>query len=175
MRRFVPIAAIVGAVAALLVGGWLLIAGRDLGAAAAGPGTTAPTTRLPSMTYSSETPEAPQPFPSVPDAQVGGNHPLGSIRTGVDGRQLLVPLQDGQCGGEEARLLGEYGDRIEVEIHTLPMPAPASPPPGVTVSPDGSYSYGCVSFAPANGPYAVIDLRDPLGTRKIVVHQRYGS
>jgi hypothetical protein len=124
------------------------------------------------MIFSSDT-RTPQPFPTVPDAQVEGDHPLGPIRTGTDGRQLMVPLEDGHCGGEEAKLLGESGDRIEVEIHPLPMPAPATPPSGVTRRPDGSYDYGCLTYANSNGPYAVIDLRAPLGTRKIVVRYRY--
>ncbi|HET9139232.1 hypothetical protein [Actinophytocola sp.] len=172
MRNWLAVTAVTGVVTGLLVVGGVLLWGRDADdggrrAAAAGP---APTTSLPATPDHSMGARAPEPFPAVPNEQVDDGDEAGlplRVRTGEGGRTLMVPLQDSDCSGEEARLLGEYADRVEVELRTFGKP----PPPGTTLGPDGSY--GCVSFGPSDNPYAVIMLDGPLGDRRVIIRERF--
>jgi hypothetical protein len=170
MPKSVAIAGVVVAVLAIALGGWFVVSRKDSGTAgASGQPAAAPTTRLSVYSYPSGTPTA-QPYPTVPEAQLTGDGRARNwIRTRANGRQLLVPLADDDCSREEARLLGEYGDRVEVEIHPLPMPLPS----GATPGPDGTYAYGCMTMLGDNNLYAIIDLHDPLGARKVSVHTAY--
>jgi hypothetical protein len=160
-------AAAAGVAAALLVGAWLLLGGQDPGqqAAAAPPGVAA-TTVLSQPPDPSDGSEPPDPYPTVPSAQMRGDQVSTSkVRTDRDGRRLLVRLTELDCLSEEARLLGEHPDRVEVEIRTVAKP----PPPSVSVGPDGSY--GCMGYGASDGPYAVIELREPLGDRTVVIRR----
>jgi hypothetical protein len=60
-------------------------------------------------------------------------------------------------------LLGEYSDRVEVEVRTVFRPPPSS------IGSDGGY--GCMSVRTSGGPYAVIDLRESLGDRAVMVRR----
>jgi hypothetical protein len=145
--------------AVLLVGAWLLLGGPTR-AQAGNPvaDDVARTTELTTPPDPSDGSTPPRPFPTVPSAQVRGEHvsPWG-VRTGTDGRQLLIQLVETDCFSEEVRLLGEQADRVEVELRTVAKP----PPPSAEIGPDGSY--GCMGYGSADGPYAVVDLRDAIG------------
>jgi len=156
-----------GVAAVLLVGAWLLLGGRDTVQAGTDPGPeAAATTRLSFPPDPSDGSTPPDPYPTVPAAQRQGEEvgPAG-IRTGADGRRLLVQVMDTDCSSEEVRLLGEHDDRVEVEIRTVAKP----PPPGVSIGPDGSY--GCMGLGTSDGPYAVVDLAKPLGQRAVDVQR----
>jgi hypothetical protein len=166
MRNSIAVAAIVAAVAALLLGGWFLL--NSPGSTSAGG--PAPTTLL--VLPSGSTRPA---YPTVPPEQVrlvtdDGYAPL-DVRTTNDGRQLLIPMHDLECFTEEARLLAEHPDRVEVEIRALAKP----PPPGTTLDANGSYI--CASFeynGLEQGPHAAVDLAAPLGARSVVIHRKSG-
>jgi len=166
-RSWVTAGAAAAVAAVLLVGAWLVLGGaKQVQAGNAVPGDVARTTELTSPPDPSDGSSPPRPFPTVPSAQVRGQHvaPWG-VRTGADGRQLLVQLMETDCSGEEVRLLGEHADRVEVELRTVAKP----PPPSAEIGPDGSY--GCVGVGSADGPYAVVELRDPLGDRDVVIRR----
>ena len=161
------IAAVVALATVLLMGVWLVVAGpQRVQAGNAVPDDVARTTVLSSPPDPSDGSAPPRPFPTVPSAQVRGQHvaPWG-VRTGSDGQQLLIQVMETDCSDEEVRLRGEYPDRVEVELRTVAKP----PPPGAEIGPDGSY--GCGGIGTADGPYAVIDLRGPLGDRDVVIHR----
>ena len=150
----------------LLVGAWLLLGGPErVPAGNSAPSDVARTTVLTASPDPSDGSTPSRPFPAVPSAQVRGEHvsPWG-VRTGADGRQLLVQLMDTECSSQEVRLLGEHPDRVEVELRTVAKPLPS----GAEVGPGGGY--GCVGIGSAEGPYAVIDLGEPLGGREVVIH-----
>jgi hypothetical protein len=155
-----------GVAVVLLVGAWLLLGGRD----AVQAGTTRPdvaaTTVLSWPPDPSDGSKPPEPYPTVPSERVRGEHVgVSTVRTDGGGRRLLVQLMETDCSGEEVRLLGEHPDRVEVEVRTVLKP----PPPSVSIGPDGSY--GCMGIGVSDGPYAVIELREPLGDRAVVVHR----
>ncbi len=161
------VAAAVAMVAVLLVGVWLVLDGpRSAEAGNAVPDDVARTTVLTAPPDPSDGSTPPQPFPTVPSAQVQGQHlaPWG-VRTAAEGRQLLVQLLETECSSEEAHLRGEHPDRVEVDLRTVVKP----PPRNADIGPDGSY--GCVGIGTADSPYAVIDLRIPLGDREVVIHR----
>jgi hypothetical protein len=160
-----------GTAAVLLVGAWLLLGGRDTGqAGTALPSAAATTTVLawsPDTSYGAKPPN-PNPYPTVPSAQVRGDHVSDrAVRTDGGGRRLLVRVTDSDCSGAEVWFLGEYPDRVEVEIRPVAKP----PPPGVSIGSDGSY--GCVSIGTSDGPHAVIELQEPLGDRAVVIHRAF--
>lgn len=163
MRKIgVPVAGVVVVIVAVL-GGIFLFAGDERepdSGQAAGP---APTTRLsaPDVDPSGTEPVPDDPYPPVPSAQVDG--PLtGHVRTA--GRNLYIPVSDSaECPREQVWPHGEHADRVEVDIR-------ATPPPGMTTDAQGNggyFSYGC--GAGPDGPYAVIELAEPLGDRRLVV------
>lgn len=159
----VPIA-VGGAVAAVVVvlGGIFLFAGGpgDQAGRQAGP---APTTRLPMAGPDpSGTRPTGSPYPRVPDEQVDGSL-VPPARTA--GRTLYIPVRDGECVREEAWPRGEHADRVEVEIRFLPVPIPSD----ATTGPDGTVEFGCFGYGEEDVPYAVIELTEPLGDRRIVV------
>ena len=78
-------------------------------------------------------------------------------------RVLFVPAIDSKCTRDEIRLLREQSDLVEIEVRSVSKPKP----PDITVAPDGSY--GCAEIVSTNGNYAVVRLRDPLGTRMVQV------
>lgn len=156
-----------GVAAVLLGGGWFLLGGRDTVQAGTEPEMAA-TTTLSWPADPSDGSQPRDPYPTVPSAQVRDEQLAGwGVRTAADGRRLFVQLSDSACASEEARLLGEHPDRVDVEIHMVAKPLP----PDVSVSPDGSY--GCVGMSGSDGPYAVIDLSEPLGEREVVVRRVY--
>lgn len=156
-------AAVVAAV--LLVGAWFLLGGQGTGQAGTNPPEVASTTVLSRPPDPSDGSKPPDPYPTVPLAQLQGDHaPAGMVRTDADGRRLLVQLTELDCWSEEVRLLDEHRDRVEVEIRMVAKP----PPPSAGSSPDGSY--GCVSYSRSDAPHAVIELREPLGNRAVVLH-----
>jgi hypothetical protein len=159
------IAGAAAAVAAvLLAAGWFLLGRPEAGEAGAAPPAVAPTTVLSVPPDPSDGSTPPDPYPTVASDRVRGDHVSPwTVRTGSDGRQLLVQVADTDCYGEEVRLRGEHADRVDVEIRMVAKP----PPPGVSVAPDGSY--GCGSYGSADGPYAVLELREPLGDRAVVI------
>lgn len=169
MRNSLVIASVAAAVAALLlVGGWLLFGGRQPGTGAPGSGPPAPVTHLTWPPDPSGLPIAsrpPDPYPTVPAAQVRAENHDPSVRIGDGGRQLLIPVLDSDCVREEVRLLGEHADSVEVEVRLTP----GLPPPSVSVAPDGSY--GCMGFRNGFGPHAVIELHAPLGGRPVIIHR----
>ncbi len=155
-----------GVAAVLLAGGWFLLDRPETGAAGATTPEVAPTTVLSFPADPSNGSMPPNPYPTVPSERMRGDDTYSSqVRTGAGGRRLLVQVTDSDCYGEEVRLLGEHADRVEVEIRMVAKP----PPPGVSIGPDGSY--GCASYGPANSPYAVVELREPLGDRAVVIHR----
>lgn len=174
MRNSIAIAAVAAAVAALLIGGWFLLkpapGGTATGSSGSGP---APTTELawPSYPYGPPSTGAPEPYPTIPSAQVRteSQDAYGStrVRTARDGRQLLLPVVDSDCMAEEVRLLGQHPDRVDVEIRNVAKP----PPPSVSVAPDGSYGCLGISNGAGQGPHAAIDLTAPLGQRTVVIHR----
>lgn len=114
-------------VAVLPAGAWLVLGGaKQVQAGNAVPGDVVRTTELSSPPDPSDGSSPPRPFPTVPSAQVRGQHvsPWG-VRTGSDGRQLLVQLMETDCSSEEVRLLGEHADRVEVELRTVAKPPAA--------------------------------------------------
>ena len=168
-RVGVPIA-VAGVVVAVgvVLGGIILFAGDESesgGGQAAGP---APTTSLdlPWPDPSGTEPVPDDPYPKVPSEQVDGDL-RGVARTA--GRNLYIPVLDGDCGKEQAWLLGEHADRVAVEIRSLPFP----PPSGVT--PDANGSYGCMAYSPLSESHAVIELAEPLGDRRLVVTYDFGA
>lgn len=155
-----------GVAAVLLVGAWLLFGGRETEQA----GTTSPdvvtTTVLNWPPDPSDGSNPPDPYPTVPSAQVRGDHVSAwMVRTDGDGRLLMVQLTESDCSREVVRVLGQHPDRVEVEIQTVAKP----PPPSASVGPDGSY--GCMSFSALDGPFAVIELHEPLEDRTVVIHR----
>jgi hypothetical protein len=167
-RRRLAVGAAVVAVAAVLLGAWLL-RGTDPAAparpaAADGP---APTTTLRWAPQSSGGADAPEAYPKVPAERVdaGGHGRPGTFRTDRTGGTLFVPVVDMACSRDEARLLGEYPDHVDVEIRTVAKP----PPPGVSIAPDGGYS--CAGVSIGDGPHAVIALHAPLADRRVVVRR----
>jgi hypothetical protein len=169
MRSSVVIAGVAAVVAVLLIGGWLLFGNQQPNAVGAGSEPAAPLTELHWPPESSGLPSAshrPEPYPTVPSAQVRAEDDvIPSMRTGQNGRQLLVPVVDADCMREEVRLLGEHADRVEVEIRTVAKPVPAS----VSVDSHGSYSCGWMTYG--NGPHAAVELAAPLGERAVVIHR----
>lgn len=167
MRSSILIAGAAALVAAMLVGGWFLLGHREP-VNTAGSSEPAPLTTL-QRPHHSSTSSKRDPFPAVPSAQIQAEQETFSrLRTGKDGRQLLVPVFDSDCSFEEVRLLAEHRDRVEVEIRTVVKP----PPPGTSIAPDGSY--GCMSYNALNGPHAAVELRSPLGERAVVIHREPG-
>lgn len=156
--------AVAGVAAVLLVGAWLLLGGRDTGRAGSTPLAT--TTVLSWPPDPSDGSDPPDPYPTVPSTQMRGDDMSAwAVRTDADGR-LLVQARESDCSADHVRLLGEHPDRVEVEIRTVAKP----PPPGVTIGPDGSY--GCMSSGGSEGPYAVIELAEPLGDRAVVIDRQ---
>jgi hypothetical protein len=153
-----------GVAAVLLAGGWFLLDRPETDAAGASTPEVAPTTVLSFPADPSNGSPPPNPYPTVPSERVRGDDAYSSrVRTSTDGRRLLVQVTESDCFGEEVRLRGEHADRVEVEIRPVAKP----PPPGVSTGPDGSY--GCMSYSAADGSYAVIELREPLGDRAVVL------
>jgi hypothetical protein len=151
-----------GVAAVVLLGIWML-AGRQSEPAAAGSGP-APTTLLSWPPDPSDGSRPPDPYPTVPSAQIRAEHDNSwKVRTGDGGRRLLVALMDTDCSREEVRLLGEHTDRVEVEIRHVAKP----PPPSASLAPGGHYT--CMSFGTSDGPHALIELREPLGERAVVL------
>lgn len=167
MRSSIVIAGAAALVAAMLLGGWFLLGNRGPEDAATGSPQPAPLTTLERPYGSSGVPSTSSrrdPFPTVPSTQVQAEDEHDPrMRTGKDGRQLLVPVFDSDCSSEEVRLLAEHHDRVEVEIRNIAKP----PPPGASIAPDGSY--GCSSFRYGDGPYAAVELRAPLANRTVVI------
>lgn len=155
-----------GVLAVLLVGAVLLLGGREPVGSGDIPPEAAATTVLRHPPDPSDGSDPPDPFPTVSSAQLRGDGVSAwLVRTADGGRRLLVQVTESDCSREEVRLLGEHADRVELDVRTVTKP----PPPGASVGPDGSY--GCMAFSPANGPYAVIDLRAPLGDRPVVIRR----
>jgi len=169
MGSKVQAAAVAGAILVVLVG--IFVFATTEGETAPGGGQArgpAPTTQLrlsyPDPSGTEPTPDS--PYQPVPDEQVDGNL-INAARTA--GRTLYIPVRDNECIREEVWPRGEHADRVEVEIRPLVVPLP----PGVTTGADGSY--GCMSYRGTDGPYAVIELAEPLGDRRLVVEQGYGT
>jgi hypothetical protein len=169
MRGSFVIAGAAAAVAAvLLAGGWLLLGNRGAVEAGAPTSGVAPTTVLSWPPDPSDGSRPPDPYPTVPPAQLKAEHDYSwKVRTGDGGRRLLIGLFESDCSAEEVRLLGEHADRVDVEIRMVAKP----PPPHVTIGPDGSY--GCFGYGTSDGPHAMIDLAAPLGERAIVIHREH--
>ncbi|MFI7672150.1 hypothetical protein [Actinophytocola sp. NPDC049390] len=159
VRVPVAVAGVVVAVGAVL-GGIFVFAGDETGRGggpAAGP---APTTRL-SLPYSSGTKPVPDdPYPRVPSAQVDGPLP-GESRTA--GRSLYIPVHDDECFQDQVWHRGEDANRVEVEIRSTPGPRIA-----VTTFANGDSGYG--GYCGPGPDYAVIELAEPLGDRRLVVN-----
>jgi hypothetical protein len=162
--------AVAGAVVAVgvVLGGIFVFAGSEGEAGSGGP---APTTRLSLSDQdpgpSGTEPEPKHPYRPVPAEQVDGTV-IPVARTA--GRNLYIPVQDDDCVREQVWPRGEHDDRVEVEIRPLPM----TPPPGLTTGADGTGSYGCIGRVESDGPYAVIELAEPLGERRLVVKHMFG-
>jgi hypothetical protein len=155
-----------GVAAVLLVGAGLVFGGRETDRAGATTSGPAPTTVLSHPADPSGGSRRPDPYPTLPSGQVRGDHASSwMVRTDGDGTRLLVQLIETDCSAEEVRVLGEHPDRVEVEIRTVAKP----PPPSATFGPGGSY--GCVGFSPADGPHAVVELREPLRERAVVIRR----
>lgn len=156
--------AIAAAVVLVLLGGAFLLGDREPPAASA----PAPLTTLAWPPYSSAGPSSrPNPYPTVPSSQIDGDHGTRML-TAKDGTRLLIPALETDCSREEVWLLGEYPDRVELELRWITKPVP----PSISVAPDGSY--GCASAVPMNRPHAAIDLRSPLGERRVVITRKIG-
>lgn len=104
-------------------------------------------------------------FPAVPAAQVESEHMFPVARRAPDGRQLLVPVPEHDCAHDEVRLAGEHLDRVELEVRSITKPPPAD----AEIRPGGDYacSYMVYGSPLAGGPHAIVQLRSPLGGRKV--------
>jgi hypothetical protein len=165
MRSSVVIAGVAAVVAALLIGGWFLLGDREPGAAGASAPTPAPLTELTWPPDPSTSGPRPDPYPTVPSGQVQmGQDDLRVKGMRTAGNRLLIPVVDADCAYEEVWLLGEHGDRVEVEIRLQ-----FRPEPGVTTTPGATYGCGWMSYG--DGPYAAVELRAPLGDRRVVINR----
>jgi hypothetical protein len=156
----------VAGVAVVLLGAWLVLAGRGSEPTGSGPppATVASTTELSWPPDPSDGSNPPDSYPTVPSAQMRGEHlSAWMARTDDDGRRLLVQVLETNCSTDEVRLLGEHTDRVEVEIRTVATSLPAHPGSGK--------GFVCGGVIPADGPYAVVDLNEPLGERTVVIHR----
>ena len=167
-RAAIPIA-VAGVVVAVgaVFGGIFLFAGDgrepDSGQAV-GP---APTTQLsqpdPGPSGGEPPPVPGDPFPPVPSGQVEGDlYP--SAR--AEGRHVYIPVADTTCWRDQVWPRGEYADRVEVEIRLLP--------PATYTTPVAVHS-PCVRSAGKDDMYAVIELAEPLGDRRLVVTHVNGA
>lgn len=168
-KVWVPVVAVVGAVAVVL--GVIFVFATTEGEARPGngqPAGPAPTTQLPSSNPdpSGTEPAPDKPYRPVPAEQVDG-HLVIAARTA--GRTLYIPVQDNDCIREEVWPRGEHADRVNVEIRPFATP----PPPGVTTGADGSYY--CGGDVDLDGLYAVIELAEPLGDRRLVLETVYDA
>ncbi len=167
-KVWIPVA-VAGVIVVVLAGIFVFASTEEeAGSGSRQPAGPAPTTQLrlsyPDPSGMEPTPES--PYRRVPDEQVDGNL-ITAARTA--GRTLYIPVTDLECIREEVWPRGEHADRVEVEIRPLAVP----PPPGATTGADGDY--GCMSYSGADGPYAVIELAEPLGDRRLVVEQVYDA
>jgi hypothetical protein len=168
-RVWIPVA-VAGVIVVVLAG--IFVFATTEGETTPGSGQTAgpaPTTQLrlsyPDPSGMEPTPDS--PYQPVPDEQVDGNLITAAL---TEDRTLYIPVQDLECIRDEVWSRGEHADRVEVEIRPVAVP----PPPGVTTGADGSY--GCMSYSSSvDGPYAVIELTEPLGNRRLVVEQVYDA
>ena len=163
MRSSIAAVAVAVGAAVVLAGVWLFAKpSDDSGAVAQAGAAPAPTTRL-DLGDGSRPPKTPTP-PLVPTGQVMAKHTgISDLLSGEGGRVLFVPAIDSKCTRDEIRLLREQSDLVEIEVRSVSKPKP----PDITVAPDGSY--GCAEIVSTNGNYAVVRLRDPLGTRMVQV------
>jgi hypothetical protein len=151
-----------GVVVVLLVGAWLLFGERETAPAGTTAADVAATTELSWPPDPSDGSRPPDPYPTVPSARVRSAD-TRLVRTAADGRRLLVQLSESDCSSEEARLLGEHPDRVEVEIRLVLRP------PSSSAGAVGGYVCGGIMVS--DGPYAVIDLREPLEGRAVLVRR----
>jgi hypothetical protein len=161
------IAGAVAGLAVVLVGAWLVLAGRGPDAAGAGAKrpTVALTTELSWPPDPSDGSNPPDPYPTVPSAQMRGDR-MSAWMVRTDGPRLLVQVMETDCTTDEVRLLGEHPDRVEVEIRTVVKPLPAS----VTAN-AGTKGVVCGGVMTSDGPYAVVELSKPLGERTVEIHR----
>jgi hypothetical protein len=155
-------AAAAGVAVVLLAGAWLLLGERETVKAGATPPEVAPTTELSWQPDPSDGSTPANPYPTVPPAQLRGNDMSAwMIRTDKAGRRLFVQVMETDCTTDEVRLRGEHQDRVEVEVRTVIKP--------VLSAPGG---YACGGVFTADGPYAVLELSEPLGDRAVVVDRQ---
>jgi hypothetical protein len=155
---------VAGAVAVLLLGLWLLLAGRDPvpGKATATQPGVATTTKLSYPPDPSDGSKPPNPYPTVPSTQMRGDR-VSAWMVRTDGQRLLVQVMETDCSTDEVRLLGEHSDRVEVEIRTVLKSSLPNAAPGK--------GFACGGVITADGPYAVVELTEPLGDRAVVIHR----
>ena len=166
----VPLAVAGAVVAVVAVLGAIFVFSDTDGEAGSGsgqPAGQAPTTQLtlsnPQQNPSGTESKPDTSFPPVPAEQVDGIL-VPVARTA--GRNLYIPVQDDDaCTRDQVWPRGEHADRVEVEIRTFPI----TPPSGITTDANGNGSLGCLGRVHSDGPYAVIELAEPLGDRRLVV------
>jgi hypothetical protein len=151
------IAGAVAGVAVVLLTVFLL-AGRETVPASTGPEVVS-TTTLSWPPDPSDGSNPPDPYPTVPSAQMRGDR-MSAWMVRTDGPRLLVQVLETDCTTDEVRLLAEHADRVEVEIRTVVKSLPTTPG-----------GFVCGGVMPADGPYAVINLTEPLGDRAVEIHR----
>jgi hypothetical protein len=152
-RVWIPVA-VAGVIVVVLAGIFVFGSTEGSGQAAA----PAPTTqlRMSNPDPSGTEPAPGNPYRPVPDEQVDGTLVPVAFTAG---RTLYIPVREDECIREEAWPRGEHTDRVEVEIRQ------------VTTAADERQS--CIGFGNVDGPYAVIELAEPLGDRRLVVEKVY--
>lgn len=163
----VAVAGVVVAVVAVLGGIFVFSDPEGEAGAGNGPATgPAPTTRL-ILSNSGPAPSGTRPtpddrFPPVPSEQLDG---IVTPVARTAGPNLYIPVQeDDSCTRDEVWPRGEHADRVEVEIRSLVNTSAH----GVSLDANGN---GCLGRVHSDGPYAVIELAEPLGDRRLVVNR----
>jgi hypothetical protein len=167
MGNKVPVA-VAGVIVVVLVGIFVFVSTEGEAGPSSGQATgPAPTTQFP---RSSPDPSGSEPAPDkprpVPFEQVDSDLRIVAL---MAGRTLYIPVQHGDCIREGVWPRGEHADQVEVEIRPLPAP----PSPGVTTGAD-EIDY-CMEWASMGDTYAVIELAEPLGDRRLVVERVFDA